>query len=546
MRLDELNAPERRLWDALPQGHTVAVGHGYRRGQDFEPGQVPGPEEPSSEEAVVVRADVVAALLLGAGGDPAPGDRPALRLTGARITGRLDLRFTEILMPVVLTDCRFDEAPLLRGARTREVVMSGCDLPGLVADTVQIDARLVLSRCRTTGPLVLNRAQINGDLDLRDAVLTSPGGDAISAVHARVGGDLLCTNLAVQGRFRLSGAFVDGEFDLEGASLRNPGGHALDAYHVQVTEDFTFHPGFGAEGRIILSGATVGAAVGFCGARLSNAGDIALEAVDVTVGRNLDLGRGLTVEGGITLDGTHVGTELSLRDAHVSRTGGTALSLRAVQARETDLRTRRPIDGVVDARNARLGTLYDDPDTWPADLRLAETTYNALAVPLTAPERVRWIRRTGGGYLPQPYEQLAAAYRRLGHEDEARTVLLAKQRHRRTTLSAHTRAWGHVQDVAVGYGYRPLRAGLWLLALLACGALFFHLHTPPPLEAGKAPDFNAVFYTLDLLVPIITFGQEPAFAPHGTGQWLAYGLIAAGWILATTVTAGVSRAVSRQ
>jgi hypothetical protein len=528
VHLNELNALERRLWDSFSQGRTVDV-----------------LEDPASAE-VVVRADVIAALLLGAGVDHTPGDRPALRLTGAHITSRLDLRFTEIAVPVVLTDCRFDEAPHLQGARTRELVMTGCGLPGLVAETAQIDARLVLSRCHMTGPLVLTRTQINGDLDLRDTVITFPDGEAISAVHAQVGGDVLCTNLAVEGRFRLSGASIDGECDLEGASLRDPGGHALDAYHVQITEDFTFHPGFSAEGRIILSGATVGAAIGFCGARLSNPGDIALEAVDVMVSRNFDLGRGLTVDGGIKLDGTRIGTELSFRDASLAHADGTALSLRATQARETDLRTQRPIDGVVDARNARLGTLYDAPGTWPADLRLAETTYDALAFPLPAAERVRWIRRTSGGYLPQPYEQLAAAYRKLGHEDEARTVLLAKQRHRRTTLSPHTRAWGHVQDAAVGYGYRPLRAGLWLVALLVCGALFFGLYPPAPLEAGKAPEFNAIFYALDLLVPIITFGQEGAFAPRGTGQWLAYGLIAAGWILATTVTAGISRAISRQ
>ncbi|WP_330288795.1 oxidoreductase [Streptomyces sp. NBC_00576] len=532
MRLDELNSPERRLWDSFSQGRTTDV-----RADSASP----------VEEAVrTVRAEVLAALLLGAGPEPAPGDRPALRLTGARITGRLDLRFTEIAVPVVLTDCRFDEAPQLQGARTRELVVTGCQLPGLVADTAQIDGRLVLSRCRLTGPLVLTRTQIHGDLDLRDTVIASPGVEAISAVHATVGGDALCTNLAVDGGFRLSGASIDGEFDLEGAALRNLGGHALDAYHVRITEDLTFHPGFSAEGRIILSGATVGAAIGFCGARLSNAGDIALEAVDVTVSRNFDLGRGLTVEGGIRLDGTSIGTELSFRDATLTHPDATALSLRATRARETDLRTQRPIDGAVDARNAHLGTLYDAPDTWPADLRLAETTYDALAFPLPAAERIRWIRRADGGYLPQPYEQLAAAYRRLGHEDEARTVLLAKQRHRRTTLAPHTRLWGHIQDATVGYGYRPLRAGLWLLALLVCGALYFGMYPPAALEADKAPQFNAVFYTLDLLVPIITFGQEAAFAPRDTGQWLAYGLIAAGWILATTVTAGISRAISRQ
>ncbi|MDQ0787581.1 oxidoreductase [Streptomyces sp. B3I8] len=534
MHPDELSAPERRLWDAVPQGRPVEF---------WDP---PDAAEGAGTAGTTVRARVVAALLLGAGGDPEPGDRPALRLTGAHITGRLDLGFTEIAVPVLLADCRFDEPPSLRGARIREVVLTGCEMPGLVADTAEIDAGLVLSRCRVTGPLVLDRIRVNGDLDLRGTAVGSPGGEAISAVRAEVGGDALCTGLTTEGRFRLSGASVDGEFDLEGASLSNPGAHALDAYHIRVAGDFTCHPGFRAEGRIILSGATVMAAVGFCGARLSNHGDIALEAVDVTVGRNVDLGRGLTVDGGITLDGTRVGTELSFRDAGLSHAGETALSLRAVQARATDLRTRGPVDGVVDARDARLGTLYDNPDTWPDDLRLSGATYDALALPLPAAERIRWIERTGDGYLPQPYEQLAAAYRRLGHEDEARTVLLARLRRRRAVSAPHVRAWGHVQDAVVGYGYRPLRAASWLLAALVCGAFYFHLYTPEPLEAGKAPDFNAVFYTLDLLVPIITFGQESAFAPRGAGQWLAYALIAAGWILATTVTAGVSRALGRQ
>ncbi|MCF4140159.1 oxidoreductase [Streptomyces sp. Tue 6430] len=528
MRIDELNALESQLWNSFAQGAAVDVRDG------------------SSAAEPAVRAEVIAALLLGAGADAAPGDRPALRLTGARITGVLDLRFGEIAAPVVLDECRFDDTPLLGGARIRELALTGCALPGLAADTAQIDGRLALSRCHLTGPLVLTCAQVRSDLDLRDTVITTPGAEAISAVRLITGGDVLCTNLAVQGAFRLSGAAVSGEFALEGASLSNPGGHALDAYHVQITEDFTFHPGFSAEGRIILSGATVAAAIGFCGARLSNAGDVALEAIDVSVARNFDLGQGLTVDGGITLDGSRIGTQLSFHDATLTNPGGIALSLRLAQARETDLRSRQPIDGTVDASNAQLGTLYDTPDAWPADLRLAETTYDALALPLPAAERLGWLRRSTAGYLPQPYEQLATAYRRLGHEDEARTVLLAKQRHRRAMLPLHTRVWGYVQDATVGYGYRPLRAGLWLMALLACGALFFGAHPPAPLEAEKAPPFNAVFYTLDLLVPITAFGQDAAFAPRDTGQWLAYGLTAAGWILATTVATGVSRAISRQ
>jgi hypothetical protein len=52
-------------------------------------------------------------------------------------------------------------------------------------------------------------------------------------------------------------------------------------------------------------------------------------------------------------------------------------------------------------------------------------------------------------------------------------------------------------------------------------------------------------YTLDLLLPVIDFGQEHAYQPRGAAQWLAYGLIAAGWILATTVAAGLTRVLNR-
>lgn len=364
MRLEELGTTERQLWHSYARGHRVAPRPATPRG--------PRPS---------VRAEFLAALLLGAGPEPGPGERPALRLDGVSVTGTLDLEFAEVIAPVALTDCHFDEAPLLRGAQFRELVLSDCVLPGLSADTVEVRGRMVLSHCRLSGPLVLTRAEIHSDLDLRRTVITAPGRDAVRAVRLSTGGDLLCTGLTVHGLTRVTGAVVAGEFDLEGAHLSNPGGTALDAYHVHVTEDFTFHPGFRSEGRLILSGAQVAAALGFCGARLSNPGDIALEAVDVTVHRNADLGLGLTVEGGVQLDGTRVGTLLSFRDATVDHPSGTALSLRLVQARETDLRTRRPIDGTVDAGNAQLGVLHDAPDTWPTGLRLAHTAYDALATP---------------------------------------------------------------------------------------------------------------------------------------------------------------------
>jgi hypothetical protein len=54
-----------------------------------------------------------------------------------------------------------------------------------------------------------------------------------------------------------------------------------------------------------------------------------------------------------------------------------------------------------------------------------------------------------------------------------------------------------------------------------------------------------VVYTLDLLLPIIDLGQERAFQPTGAQQWLGYLLIVAGWLLATTIAAGLTRSLRR-
>ena len=65
-------------------------------------------------------------------------------------------------------------------------------------------------------------------------------------------------------------------------------------------------------------------------------------------------------------------------------------------------------------------------------------------------ERLDWVSRGRSGYHPRPYEQLAEYYRRAGQDEAVRRVLLAKQRHQRTTLSAPGRAIWRLLDATVG------------------------------------------------------------------------------------------------
>jgi hypothetical protein len=190
--------------------------------------------------------------------------------------------------------------------------------------------------------------------------------------------------------------------------------------------------------------------------------------------------------------------------------------------------------------------IRDDQSCWPRQMRLSGLGYDTLDPQLPAAKRVEWLRRDVDGYLPQNYETLAGMYRRHGDDVGARTVLLQRERQHREQLPWYGRAWSWLQEVTVGYGYRPLRAGAWLVAFLAIGTLIFGLRHPPALAGVPHPGFNPLIYSLDLLVPLVNFGLRGAYDPQGAQRWLAYLLIAVGWIFVTTIAAGIARVLRRQ
>jgi hypothetical protein len=199
-------------------------------------------------------------------------------------------------------------------------------------------------------------------------------------------------------------------------------------------------------------------------------------------------------------------------------------------------------DGTVNLAGAKIGSLGDEAESWPQVLVLDGLTYDELAN-MPARKRLNWLSRSID-YAPQPYEQLAAYYRRLGH-DEARCVLLAKLRQRRRQRPWWARWWGWLQDALAGYGYAPGRAMLLLACAFAAGWLVFSTRHPVPVGPGPHPEFNAALYTLDVLVPALALGQASDFDPQGATLAVAAGLHILGWLLAITVIAAITRAFSR-
>ncbi|MEW2134187.1 oxidoreductase [Streptomyces sp. NPDC005435] len=487
---EELTSAERRLWDACPTGRLVDFRTGGAE-DDPENGESWGAER-------TVRASVVAALVRGGNPGP-PGSAPALRLAGARISGALDLSDAEIGHGLRFEGCWFEQGVGLYGAVTRTIEIERSRLPGLDLTMARVSGRVALRRTVLTGTLSLVNAHLSGELLLSDAVVSHPGDWALVAGGLVMEGGLFCRRAVVHGGIRLLGAQLLGGLHMEHARLRQPDGVALLADHAVVS--------------------------------------------------TMALSQGFTAEGTVSLRGAQVTDQLTL-DGAVLRAGGTALDCARMQAGVFVFTPAERPSGAVDLRNARVVTVHDREDAWPDTVRLQGFTYGFLhesGDPRAASvdRRVAWIRRHPG-YAAQPYEQLAAWYRQIGHDDDARRVLLARQRHRRGTLGLPARLWGHLLDTTVGYGYRPWLAGVWLAALVLLGTTVFAGHTPRPTEPGRVPPFNPFVYTLDLLIPIGGLGQRASwYWAGGATAWLSYGLVAAGWILTTAVLAGITRTLNR-
>ncbi|WUH99033.1 hypothetical protein OHR68_36915 [Spirillospora sp. NBC_00431] len=539
MNIEDLTPPERRLWESFPKGESVDLSSGDPAYDDIGQADRWGSER-------TVRAEVLVALLVGAL-DAEPGQVAAVRLSGARVTGSLNLGHADVSVPLALTGCSFDEAPHLYWASMNSVHLMRCRLPGLIASGTRVDGHLWLEGSRISGGLWLDGANITGILNMSGVQLSNPGGDALLADRLTVEANVYCDQgFTSNGEVRLPGARIGGQLILRGARLSNPSGPALYASRLDVAANVFCDGGFTAEGEVRLRGASVGGYLSFVGARLSAPGRTALNADDLAVETDIYCSDDFTAVGAVSFSGARVTGQLSFRDARLRHDQGTALSLQRVQAEELLLRTAEPIQGVADLSYARINLLRDDAASWPERLQLDGLQYETLEPPLTARERLDWLRRDTDGYAPQPYERLAQTYRSLGLDADGRSVLLAKARDRRRTQGLSRKIVGWFQDGLVGYGYRPFRAASWLIGLLAFGTIVFSLHKPDVLDDGQHPHFNPFFYTLDLILPIGTLGQEMAFAPKGVYQWIANFIVAAGLVLGLTVAAGVTRALSRE
>lgn len=538
--LPPLTEAELRLWEAFPYGETVE----YLSGDS----ELDDPARAAEwGESRTIRASVIAALALGAR-RPVPGRTAGVRIVGARVVGQIELRHGQIDVPLTLRRCRiedtlrFDEAVTksidLTGTHTGRIMGEGAHVRGslkiddvyvhggadfaLHLDEVTVDTDLSARQLRCDGPLCLIGAQIGAVLDLVRCRVERPGNVAVNLGGAQIGRSLLFGYARISGQLRLPGTTVDGMALFTGTQVSDVPGTAFEGEGLTVSGDGFFDKGFSAKGTVSFVGATFGGVLTFRDAQLATINNNpALHCGGMQVSRGLYLTHGFHSIGEVRLIGVRIGGHLDL----------------VGMAKDC---------GPLTLYHATVATIRDGgAATWPAEVLIDGLTYNAFDPYQPGKERIALLRRQGDGYRAQPYEFMAAYYRALGHEEDARAILIEKERVRRAGGRRWDRFVGVMFGTLVGYGYRPMRAVFFSVVIQLAAVGFFTLDRPAQIRADDHIIYYPALYAADLFVPIVHFGQADAFQSHGFAAIVAMVLPYLGWAFGIAIVAGASRALAR-
>lgn len=515
----------------------------------------------SRSDDVTLRATFLRYLALG-GCDACRLPETGLRVKGAYIPGidkeseftkGLDLEGTTLPHDLALMDCYIPDSIILRSAKVKNLLLNGAVVNAkIIADRLHADGSVILRRAKIAGEVRLLSAQIAGNLSCTRAELRAKA-FSLSLENARVEGNVVLDHAEIAGEVRFLGTRLEGDLDCDSARLR-ASGHALSCDHMHANRS------------IFLCNAEIAGEVRLSGTHIL--GNLECDGADFRSKK-----RALVVEGAV------IGGTFFLRDGF-------------------------KIAGCLDMTNASIGSICDDPGSWPRELLLDRCRYGAFVgiAPTDAQSRLKWLalqqpKKYGQDFWPAPYEQCAKVLREMGHGADARTILIEKERLQRKARRDRLRRDGQtpfaillaVSDWLMGittrYGRQPLLAFAWLLFFWGFGALWFdeaykrgeikpnlpqvqlseawhgcaetgarrepeHTHQPACFavqpEGASYPRFNAFFYSADTLFPVVSLEMQSYWIPDDTqpfGKWARGYLwfhIAMGWALTLLAVAGFS------
>ncbi|WP_425037599.1 hypothetical protein [Primorskyibacter sp. S187A] len=547
-------------------------------------------ERPEAEsDANRIRAELIVHCVMG-GCDDCRVPPKGVRVVGAWIKGEIDLSGCSSPYALRLFICHLDTVPFLRDAYLHGLYLSGSKTPGIDAQRLRCESNVQLNRgFEATGPVTLNGMRIKGQF-----------------------------------------ACTEGKFDGKGA-------RALDLEAAIIEADVLLREGFSASGTVAANRARIGGGVSCLGGSFDGRGSPALETQAAEIGADVFLTNGFEARGVVDLQRAQIKGNLQCHGGTFS--GGLVGAAMKVSA-GFFLRDLKAFSGPLYLTDAEIGRLEDDLSAWEQAeaLYLSGFRYKRLGGNMRVSDRLRQLDRVAqhniahpkprnGSWIaeklietrpnnrpsfdPQPYSQLAKVLREQGKASDAARVLEARDHRLATTAYDRaivqfdgsrgaflrflwapfglffSRAFGWI----FGYGHKPARSLIWVIALLLCTASFYNTvwnagqfaptsdvvlasqpwidavvahetdpSQPMPLQAWlKTPSaqdyesFSHWLYAFDVFIPLDALGQETAWAPspaRGDLGWWGFYLKPviqiAGWVITAIGAAAVAGLVGKR
>ena len=451
-------------------------------------------------------------------------------IVGAQIEGELNLQWAKVSFPLRVRQSAFTQTIILQNAHLVSLDLTATSIKDLWAENLVTERNVILSAgFKAEGGVNLTGAKIGGDLDCDGGQFVSKSQrPALNANGAKFEGSVF-----LLGRFRAEGgvilvaATIGGNLECDGGQFISKGNiPALDASGAKIEGSVYLRTGFRAEGGVDLVGATIGGDLECIGGQFVGKGNIpALSANSAKIDGSVFFREGAVADGIVDLTFAQIGRAFQWTDFESPNKAKLHLTL------------------------AKCGTLWHDQHSWPSNgnLRLFGFVYDQIddrASP-NADVQLGWLHRQPQvKFLTQPYEQLATVLRQRGLKEDARKVMIQKNKDQAKHL--HWRLewlWYGFIGKAIGYGYSPWRA-FWISLFVICVGWFvfergYHssLFTPTedkaylvekdgtrrlskngtPQISGDYPKFNAFVYSAETFVPLLKLGLDEKWTPNAHG-----------------------------
>ena len=570
----------------------------------------------------LIRSSFLRFLILG-GDENAPVHERGVDIEGAFVDCEcsedcLDLEGAIIPNDIFLENCLIKGDTNLRGTRAKSLSLQGTSVFAIFGDGLELAGDIFLCHdFRSIQTVRLLGAKISGDITCTDAEFCAID-LSLHCDGAEIGGSVfLDGGFQALGAVRLPGVKIDKNLECRNGYFAKHNESIL-AQNAQIGGNLFLDQGFQAAGEVDFRNAHIGGNV-YCSDAIFSCKNQALVFNRAVIDGMVLLGKGLMSAGQMSFAGAKIGRDFSVQG--VSLEGNPSLQLRNAEIRGTlTWRGIKYANGQLDLTGTSCRDFSFDEYSWkkPKEIKLTDFTYKSFTeLPLGADGDFwrEWLEKQPKSHLqtkfrPKPYEYLADILSDMGNDEESRAVRIEKQK--RQTMFIHKHQPRPRRPIArilrrlnifwrsavlgpfIDYGYRPGKAGLYLIAIGFVGALIYWWAAAAGIITAANPlvykeayenggiispeckdnwvytssncansmpsehsEFQPFWYSFDVLLPVVNLRQQDDWSPRVTHvdgsnwwagrlvRWWEWFQIAAGWVLSLLFVSAIGGVIKR-